>query len=63
MHQLIRSQSSEPQTVFLPCSKLPGRRPFTQGLGLEKVGVKLDQRKRVEVRVAYKSNLYTVGCI
>ena len=26
-----------------------GRRPFTDGLGLDDIGVKLDNRKRIEV--------------
>lgn len=41
-----------------------GRRPFTQGLGLEAVGVELDERKRVKVDGHYQTNvpgIYAIG--
>ncbi|MCX5581077.1 dihydrolipoyl dehydrogenase [Kaistia terrae] len=41
-----------------------GRRPFTEGLGLEGVGVELDERKRVKVDVHYQTNvagIYAIG--
>ncbi|MDE1901604.1 MAG: dihydrolipoyl dehydrogenase [Alphaproteobacteria bacterium] len=41
-----------------------GRRPFTEGLGLEKVGVKLDERKRVAVDHKFQTNvpgIYAIG--
>ena len=41
-----------------------GRRPFTQGLGLENVGVALDKRGFVEVAHGYKTNvegIYAIG--
>ena len=41
-----------------------GRRPFTQGLGLENVGVALDKRGFVEVARGYKTNvegIYAIG--
>ncbi|BCP55644.1 dihydrolipoyl dehydrogenase [Kaistia sp. 32K] len=41
-----------------------GRRPFTEGLGLEAVGVELDERKRVKVDGHYQTNvpgIYAIG--
>jgi len=41
-----------------------GRRPFTDGLGLDKAGVKLDERGRVAVDGHYESNvkgIYAIG--
>jgi dihydrolipoamide dehydrogenase len=41
-----------------------GRRPYTEGLGLEKVGVALDERKRVKVDGGYRTNvpgIYAIG--
>ncbi|MCJ8324994.1 MAG: dihydrolipoyl dehydrogenase [Rhizobiales bacterium] len=41
-----------------------GRRPFTQGLGLEEAGVKLDARGRVEIDAHFKTNvegIYAIG--
>ena len=41
-----------------------GRRPFTEGLGLEGVGVELDERKRVKVDGHYQTNvagIYAIG--
>lgn len=41
-----------------------GRRPFTDNLGLDNVGVKLDDRGRVEVDAHYKTNvdgIYAIG--
>ncbi len=41
-----------------------GRRPYTDGLGLEKAGVKLDERKRVAVDNHYETNvkgIYAIG--
>ncbi len=41
-----------------------GRKAYTQGLGLEKVGVKLDERGRVSVDNHYESNvkgIYAIG--
>lgn len=32
-----------------------GRRPFTEGLGLEELGVKLDSRRRIEVDGHFKT--------
>ncbi len=41
-----------------------GRRPYTEGLGLEGVGVALDERKRVKVDAHYQTNvsgIYAIG--
>ena len=41
-----------------------GRKPYTDGLGLEKSGVKLDERKRVEVDEFFESSIegiYAIG--
>jgi dihydrolipoamide dehydrogenase len=41
-----------------------GRRPFTEGLGLEAAGVVLDERKRVKVDAHYRTNMpgiYAIG--
>jgi dihydrolipoamide dehydrogenase len=41
-----------------------GRRPYTEGLGLDKVGVALDDRKRVAVDHAFQTNvkgIYAIG--
>lgn len=41
-----------------------GRKPYTEGLGLEKAGVKLDNRGRIEIDSHFRSsvkNIYAVG--
>ncbi len=41
-----------------------GRRPYTEGLGLEGVGVKLDERKRIAVDAHFQTNvagIYAIG--
>jgi dihydrolipoamide dehydrogenase len=44
-----------------------GRRPFTQGLGLENVGIKLDDKGRIPVNTSFEtsvSNIFAIGdCI
>lgn len=40
-----------------------GRRPFTDGLGLEKVGVELDDKKRVKVDAHLRTNVANVWAI
>ncbi len=43
-----------------------GRRPFTDGLGLESIGVKLDKAKRVEIDEHFQTNVpgvYAIGDI
>lgn len=46
------------------CLVAVGRRPYTEGLGLENVGVKLDERGRVEVNNHLQTNvpnIYAIG--
>lgn len=46
------------------CLLSTGRRPYTDGLGLDKVGVKLDNRGRVEVNEHLETNvkgIYAIG--
>jgi dihydrolipoamide dehydrogenase len=41
-----------------------GRRPFTEGLGLDKAGIALDERKRVKTDDRYRTNvgsIYAIG--
>lgn len=41
-----------------------GRRPYTEGLGLEAIGVQLDERKRIKVGHNFESNIagiYAIG--
>ena len=41
-----------------------GRRPYTEGLGLEQVGVVLDERKRIKVDAHFQTNvpgIYAIG--
>ncbi|KAL1915246.1 uncharacterized protein VTP21DRAFT_7522 [Calcarisporiella thermophila] len=40
-----------------------GRRPYTEGLGLEDVGVKVDNRGRVIVDAEFKTNIPNIRCI
>ncbi|ORY92004.1 dihydrolipoyl dehydrogenase [Syncephalastrum racemosum] len=40
-----------------------GRRPYTEGLGLENIGVELDNRGRVVVDSEFKTNVPNVRCI
>jgi dihydrolipoamide dehydrogenase len=40
-----------------------GRRPYTEGLGLDAVGVKLDERGRVLVNERYATNIPTISAI
>lgn len=40
-----------------------GRRPYTEGLGLEKIGVRLDNRGRIEVNEAFETNVKDVFAI
>src|SRR5207249_5320240 len=41
-----------------------GRRPFSEGLGAEKVGVEFDERKRIKVDKHFRTNvegIYAIG--
>ena len=49
-----------------PCFVFAGRRPFVEGLDLEKVGVELDKRGRVQVDEHFKTtaksgNIFAIG--
>jgi dihydrolipoamide dehydrogenase len=53
-------QTREAETLFLAV----GRRPLTQGMGLEKVGVKLDKRGFIPVDRSFRTNVdwvYAIG--
>ncbi|HVJ64438.1 MAG TPA: dihydrolipoyl dehydrogenase [Bdellovibrionota bacterium] len=63
--KLERREGGEKLT--LSCDKVlvaTGRKPFTEGLGLEKVGVKLDDKGRVEINDHFETNVkgvYAIG--
>jgi len=63
----IQLETSEGETVEEKADKIlvaVGRKPFTSGLGLEDVGVELDERGRVKVDVHYQTNIsgiYAIG--
>ncbi|CAO3687649.1 unnamed protein product [Umbelopsis ramanniana] len=40
-----------------------GRRPFTEGLGLENVGVEVDNRGRIVIDSEFKTNVPNIRCI
>ena len=40
-----------------------GRRPYTQGLGLENIGLELDERKRVVIDQQYRTKIPHIRCI
>jgi len=54
------AEKLEAETVLLAI----GRRPYTQGLGLDKAGVKVDNRGRVEIDDHFQTNvkgIYAIG--
>lgn len=56
----------EGQKLEFPADKIlvaVGRRPFTDGLGLEKIGVKLDEKRRVQVDDHLRTNTPGVWAI
>jgi dihydrolipoamide dehydrogenase len=56
-------QMTEPANIILVAV---GRKPYTENLGLDKVGVKLDNRGRVEVDGHYRTNIqgvYAIGVV
>ncbi len=69
------TRNSEPGTLLaergaeklsLPADKVlvaVGRRPFTDGLGLDKAGVQLDEKKRVKVDAHLRTNVAGVWAI
>jgi len=40
-----------------------GRRPYTQGLGLENVGIEVDERKRLVIDQEYRTKIPHIRCI
>ena len=66
----IESAKNAGQKETLECESLLvciGRRPYTASLGLEKIGVKLDQRGRISTNSKFQTsvpNVYAIGdCI
>lgn len=62
---LEKSSGGDPETIDADVVLVAtGRRPHTEGLGLDKVGVKMDDRGRVEVDEHLRtnvSNIYAIG--
>ncbi|ORX98327.1 dihydrolipoamide dehydrogenase [Basidiobolus meristosporus CBS 931.73] len=54
-----KSESLEADVVLLSI----GRRPYTEGLGLENVGVEVDERGRVKIDSEFKTNHPHIKCI
>ncbi|ORX93771.1 dihydrolipoyl dehydrogenase [Basidiobolus meristosporus CBS 931.73] len=54
-----KPESLEADVVLLSI----GRRPYTEGLGLENIGVELDERGRVKIDKEFKTNLNHIKCI
>ena len=55
-----------PEKLSFPADKVlvaVGRRPFTDGLGLEKIGVQLDDKKRIKVDAHLRTNAPGVWAI
>ena len=62
----VLTAEREGQKLEFPADKVlvaVGRRPFTDGLGLDKAGVELDDRKRVKVDAHLKTNVPNVWAI
>lgn len=64
---LESSKGGKPQSISTDVVLVAtGRRPHTNGLGLDKVGIKMDDKGRVEVDQSYRTNLpnvYAIGDI
>lgn len=62
---LEASKGGKPETMEADVVLVAtGRRPFTQNLGLEKVGIKMDDRGRVDIDSHFRtnvSNIYAIG--
>jgi dihydrolipoamide dehydrogenase len=62
---LEAAQGGDKQTLEADVTLVAiGRRPFTQGLGLDKAGVKLDAKGRIEVGARFETNVkgvYAIG--
>ncbi|MBI2516733.1 MAG: dihydrolipoyl dehydrogenase [Opitutae bacterium] len=62
----VLSAEREGQKLEFPADKVlvaVGRRPFTDGLGLDKAGVALDDRKRVQVDAHLRTNVPHIWAI
>jgi len=63
----VKAESQKGETIEIKgdyCLVSIGRRPYTDGLGLEKAGVKIDDRGRVEVDDHLRTNIdniYAIG--
>jgi len=63
---LVLTAEKDGKPLEIPADKVlvaVGRRPYTDGLGLEKVGVKLDERKRVAVDGHLRTNVAGIWAI
>jgi dihydrolipoamide dehydrogenase len=64
---IVTAKNKKGETVTFEgdyCLVSVGRKPYTEGLGLEKAGVKLDNRGRVEVNAHLETsapNIYAIG--
>ncbi len=64
---VVKAESSSGEAIELPCDKVlvsVGRRAFTKGLGLENVGIEVDERGKVKVNSHLQtsiSNIYAIG--
>lgn len=57
---------AEGKESVITCDKVlvaVGRKPYTQGLGLEEAGIKLDEKKRIEVNDHFETSLQGVYAI
>ncbi|PIP59308.1 MAG: dihydrolipoyl dehydrogenase [Verrucomicrobia bacterium CG_4_10_14_3_um_filter_43_23] len=65
--EVVLTAEKDGKTLEFPADKIlvaVGRKPFTEGLGLDNVGVKLDERKRVIVNKKYQTSIpmiYAIG--
>ena len=58
------AQGGEPETIEADTALVAiGRRPFTDGLGLEKARIRTDNRGRIEVDAAYATNVPGIWAI
>ena len=58
------AQGGEPETIEADTALVAiGRRPFTDGLGLEKVGIRTDNRGRIETDARYATSVAGIWAI
>jgi len=64
---VVKAETDSGEAIEFPCDKVlvsVGRRAFTNGLGLENVGVEVDQRGKVKVNnhlQTSQANIYAIG--